>query len=509
LERFTLFFHQISNGYDGADRLTDKVGPGTSRRSVHWDYDGAGNLVRLQSQAQGGGPAEKYTYDQLNRLKSVSGGTGNQGATYSYDAVGNLSGMQTFGQSGVLSNTSYSYDQLNRLTQMQTTCGQGVPGCASPATPIASYAYTLGPSGNRLSVSELSGRTVQYTYDDLYRLTSETIAGAAAAQNGTVSYQYDAAGNRKQLNSTLPAVPTGLLNYDANDRIATQVYDNNGNTINNGLQNVYDFENHLVQRGNVQIVYDGDGNRVQETVAGQSVFYLVADVNPTGYPQVLEEQDREGVPERKHYIWGLQGVGGLQRVTVGSGFAIQDILVPFYFGLDGHGSVRYLTDPNGVVTDTYDYDAFGNLIAQTGTTQNNYLFAGDILKRHDIPPAEKRKKNIRWKDFIRAHMAVMVGTDFFTVEVLTLTGSKTFYVLFFLHLESRRICLAGITRHPDQEWMEQMARNVTMDETGFLIEQRYLLHDRDSKYCSSFRKLIEAEKVKALALPPQSPNLNA
>ncbi len=47
-----------------------------------------------------------------------------------------------------------------------------------------------------------------------------------------------------------------------------------------------------------------------------------------------------------------------------------------------------------------------------------------------------------------------------------------------------------------------------MNETGFLIEKRYLLHDRDSKYCLSFRQLIEAENVKALALPPQSPNLN-
>jgi putative transposase len=63
---------------------------------------------------------------------------------------------------------------------------------------------------------------------------------------------------------------------------------------------------------------------------------------------------------------------------------------------------------------------------------------GNILKRHDIPPAPKRKQNTSWKDSIRAHMAVMVGTDFFTVEVLTLKGLKTFYVLFFLHLESRR-----------------------------------------------------------------------
>lgn len=134
---------------------------------------------------------------------------------------------------------------------------------------------------------------------------------------------------------------------------------------------------------------------------------------------------------------------------------------------------------------------------------------GNILRRHDIPPAPKRKRNTSWKDFIRAHMAVMVGTDFFTVEVLTLRGLKTFYVLFFLHLESRRICLAGVTRHPDQEWMEQMARNITMEGTGFLTNCRYLLHDRDSKYCPSFRQLIEAEKVKCLALPPKSPNLNA
>jgi hypothetical protein len=87
-------------------------------------------------------------------------------------------------------------------------------------------------------------------------------------------------------------------------------------------------------------------------------------------------------------------------------------------------------------------------------------------------------------------MAVMVGTDFFTAEVLTLRGLKTYYVLFFLHLESRRICLAGGTQHPDQEWMEQMALNITMEESSFLASCRYLLHDRDSKYCASFRQLM-------------------
>jgi putative transposase len=110
---------------------------------------------------------------------------------------------------------------------------------------------------------------------------------------------------------------------------------------------------------------------------------------------------------------------------------------------------------------------------------------GNILRRHDIPPAPQRKQTTSWKDFICAHMAVLVATDFFTVEVLTLRGLMTYYVLFFIHLESRRICLAGVTHHPDQEWMEQMARNGTMEDSGFLNNRR-LLHDRDCKYCKGF-----------------------
>ena len=42
-------------------------------------------------------------------------------------------------------------------------------------------------------------------------------------------------------------------------------------------------------------------------------------------------------------------------------------------------------------------------------------------------------------------MAVLAGIYFFTVEVLTWRGLVTYYVLFFIHLESRRVCLAGIT----------------------------------------------------------------
>jgi len=134
---------------------------------------------------------------------------------------------------------------------------------------------------------------------------------------------------------------------------------------------------------------------------------------------------------------------------------------------------------------------------------------GNILQRHGIPPAPARKRTTTWADFIRAHMAVLVRTDFFSVEVLTLRGLVTYYVLFFIRLESRRVEVAGITQHPNEAWMKQIARNVTMDEWGFLDNCRYLIHDRDTKYCQSFRDIVETGDVKTLPLPARSPNLNA
>jgi putative transposase len=134
---------------------------------------------------------------------------------------------------------------------------------------------------------------------------------------------------------------------------------------------------------------------------------------------------------------------------------------------------------------------------------------GNILKRHGIAPAPKRSQTTTWKDFIRTHIAVLAGVDFFTVEVLTWRGLMTYYVLFLIHLESRRVSLAGITRHPTEEWMLQIARNATGDSWGYLENRRYVLHDRDAKFCASFRETLRSGGIQPLALPPRSPNLNA
>jgi hypothetical protein len=96
---------------------------------------------------------------------------------------------------------------------------------------------------------------------------------------------------------------------------------------------------------------------------------------------------------------------------------------------------------------------------------------GNVLQRHGLPPVPERKRTTTWSAFIRIHLALLAGTDFFTVEVLSLRGLVTYYVLFFIHLESRRVNIAGITIHPDERWMQQIARNVTMEGCGALRDR--------------------------------------
>ena len=156
----------------------------------------------------------------------------------------------------------------------------------------------------------------------------------------------------------------------------------------------------------------------------------------------------------------------------------------------------------------WGYDRIAGALTNLGHNVSDQT-VGNVLRRHGIAPAPKRSQTTAWKDFIAAHMAVLAGMDFFTAEVLTWRGPATYYVLFVIQLETRRVTLGGITRHPTEEWMQQVARNLTDAEAGALQGQRYVLHDRDTKFCGSFRSMLRAGGVEPLRLPARSPNLNA
>jgi hypothetical protein len=85
----------------------------------------------------------------------------------------------------------------------------------------------------------------------------------------------------------------------------------------------------------------------------------------------------------------------------------------------------------------WGYDRIVGALANLGHPLSDQTVK-NILRRHGIAPAPKRSQVTSWKDFLAAHMNVLAGCDFFTVEVLSWRGLVTYYVLFFLHLESRR-----------------------------------------------------------------------
>src|SRR5206468_12613295 len=242
-----------------------------------------------------------YTYDALNRLASAKDnrvaaqGGPSTPTTYTYDLAGNLLGY-------AYPNTvqaANAFDTLNRLTQV--CVGTGAPTCT--ASPLAKYTYTLGNAGNRTNVLELSNRNVAYGYDNDYRLTSEVITADPGGNNGTENYTYDVVGNRFSLTSTIPSVPGSMnYSYDANDRLTTDTYDANGNTTSSaGISNSYDFQNRMTGHGSLTLNYDGDGNRVSETIGGTTTKYLIDDKNPTGLPQVLDELQNGAVTRTYAY----------------------------------------------------------------------------------------------------------------------------------------------------------------------------------------------------------------
>jgi YD repeat-containing protein len=99
-------------------------------------------------------------------------------------------------------------------------------------------------------------------------------------------------------------------------------------------------------------------------VAGVTTKYLVDTQNPTGYAQVIDELANGSVT--RTYAYGLQRIS--QNQLIGGAWTLS------FYGYDAHGNVRYLTNAASTVTDTYQYDAFGNLLRSTGSTPNNYRF---------------------------------------------------------------------------------------------------------------------------------------
>jgi RHS repeat-associated protein len=368
-----------TNRFDNQDRLNRRtheaiagLGPSVWQ---DYTYDARGNLgaITISDYYSNIGTELNYTHDTLNRLSTVSDQRLAEGlpktTAYHYDGLGNLEHCAY--PSGM--THAWRYNSLNRLTNLLVVAG---------AVALAQYDYALGVSGQRESLIEhVNGvrRTNDWKYDRLYRLTNEFLRAASGTVTGEVAYAYDGVANRTNRTSTLGSLITTNSTFNTNDWLAADVYDSAGNTRTNAAGVVYEYnaDNQLtnVIHGptNIALVYDADGNRISKTVSVSGsvtarTYYVVDHLNHTGYAQVLEEWDANScfIPTSKRiYHYGLDLIS--QRV--GS--------TPAYYGYDGHGSVRLLTDTSTNVTDTFTFDAYGTLIARTGTNINRFLYAGE------------------------------------------------------------------------------------------------------------------------------------
>jgi RHS repeat-associated protein len=348
LRGITTFF------YDFRNNLLQRIDPdGTA---ISYTYDEVGNITSVIIPSG----TTTYTYDALNRLSTVTDPDG--GITiYTYNAIGNRSGIIYPNGTKAI----YSYDSLNRLIRIENK--------KSDDSIISSYSYTLGHCGNRIRVEENTTRSVDYTYDALYRLTEEKI-NEPIHGTCTISYSYDPAGNRLTKNDSSEGITN--YTYDENNRLLTEndityTYDDNGNLINKikgsgSVNYYYDSENRLIEvqtsSSLVKYIYDYDGIRVSSIINGNKTNYLI-DKN-RDYAQVSEVTN-PSAGLIADYIYGDDLIS-MKR----SGDK-------FFYHYDGNGNTRQLTNSTEDLTDTYTYDAFGIILDRTGLTLNNYLFAGE------------------------------------------------------------------------------------------------------------------------------------
>ncbi len=334
--------------YDKVGRLSKVTADG---RTTHYEYYTNGNR---RSVKYPDGTTETYIYDKNNQITSLTNTKANGSVIstyqYTYDAAGNqLTKTESKG------TTTYTYDGNNRLSTV-----------TEPEGKVTSYTYDA--AGNRRSekieYGLVSSATV-YSYDECGRLTT------TIATDGTeIRYLYDRNGN-------LASKSVGKLEIVSPDELSEEMlpeFDliiNKGDAGGTGTEKLtiylYDNYNRLLKlkSGNSTTIYDynAQGYRVEKKVNNKATRYLYE------YDKVVLETD----DSNNQTAYQVYGTNLLYRSVSGEADSGTQ---SYYYLYNAHGDVTSLLDMSGNIAVCYDYDAFGNIIGQTGTADNPIRYAG-------------------------------------------------------------------------------------------------------------------------------------
>ncbi|MBX9253632.1 tandem-95 repeat protein [Desmonostoc muscorum CCALA 125] len=374
-------------GTDGTlSQVTDASG------TVTFTYDSLGRVIK---QTNPDGRAIEYGYDSFGRTNLIKTAAGTTNYLYSDDGLlesitDSRVGVTSFTyyENGLLKTKTlpngvvetYTWDNLGLLAKIEQRNAANAL--------ISSYSYQRDAIGNVIKIDENVGlasqSTITYTYDALNRLTTENI-DLLAGNDRIITYTYDGAGNRLQRNDSLLGITTYI--YGNNNQLSSETidgvttsytYDANGNrltAISPTLKVFYQWNTLNLLVGLTQkdvndltlhqytYSYDSQGNRISQVVDGLETKYLLDYSQP--YVQVREEY-------RGNTITAAYINDGTQSPLV----RLQSGSAEYYLG-DRQDSTKVLTDASGAVTQRYTYDAYGRILQQTGTSNNQYLYAGE------------------------------------------------------------------------------------------------------------------------------------
>ena len=261
-------------------------------KEINYIYDDALRLINISTPYG----ETSYEYDVLDRLTRVVSHDGTA-TLYEYDANGNRSVVRYEG--GII--TSYKYDEVNRLIEQETI--------DKDKNIMARYLYTLGEAGERVKVEESDSdgpkRTVEYEYDQLYRLVKETITDSSGTR--TIKYTYDLNSNRlsKDDDGKITKYTYNELNQLVLEDNKAYEYDDNGNLVRISIEGIsiaeysYDNQDRLIKAvvttydkvTTETYLYDYAGRRIAKSTNGKVVNYLVDTSGMLSH--VLAEYDHE------------------------------------------------------------------------------------------------------------------------------------------------------------------------------------------------------------------------
>ncbi|MGE0266943.1 MAG: RHS repeat-associated core domain-containing protein [Candidatus Omnitrophota bacterium] len=322
---------EIDYVYDDLNRVTSTTQTVNSNAyTLAFEYDDVGNRTEV---SYPGGKVVNYVYDDINRMTDINVNSSGL-VDYTYDTLDRRATKSFISTN--LPKATYTYDIANQLTELNND--------VLPSTSVSQFDYTYDNVGNRedmvVTGTLVTTGTFTYAYNDIYELTG--VSGADSH-----SYAYDNVGNRTTVDS-VNYTPNTLNQY-------TQVgstnftYDGNDNLSDDGTNDyTYDESNRLLTVDNTShnatYEYDAFNRRVSKTVDSVTTYY-VYDGN-----EVVEEYNSSDVLHAD-YVMGSR-IDERLTMTRSS--------TDYFYHMDGLGTVRQLTNGNGVIQESYDYDPYGN-----------------------------------------------------------------------------------------------------------------------------------------------------